>query len=317
AAGVVFPRRTVGTEEGVTFKIAPRKPIETLRREALATAPAPEIASLEGRRAPDLVELVELDPLLHLDVRYATDNNFMGTVFYEEARAFLQRPAAEALKRAHEKLERSGFGLLIHDGYRPWFVTRMFWDGTPAEHHDMVADPSKGSRHNRGCAVDLTLCDPASGAPLRMPSGYDEFSDRANPWYVGGTSEQRWLRDTLRHAMESEGFSVYENEWWHFDFDAWREYPVLNRKFAELGSKEGGRPREPRRTAPPRARARGDRLIRVFRVVRERRPGPGEGRPESRRLAQGEGRRRRAGRDARWRDLLSGDEEQGGRGAGG
>ena len=237
AAGVAFPRRAVGTEEGVTFKIAPLKPVETLRKEALAAAPAPEIAALEGRKRPDLVELVKLDPTLHLDVRYATDNNFMGAVFYEEPRAFLQRPAAEALKRAHEKLRKAGFGLLIHDGYRPWFVTRMFWDGTPAEHHDMVADPSKGSRHNRGCAVDLTLCDPKSGAPLRMPSGYDEFSDRANPWYPGGTSEQRWLRDALRRAMESEGFTVYENEWWHYDFEAWKEYPVLNKKFAELGSK--------------------------------------------------------------------------------
>jgi len=237
AAGVEFPRRDVGTEEGVTFKIRPLKPVETLRKEALAAAPAPEIASLTGKRKPDLVELVQLDPSLHLDVRYATENNFMGAVFYEEPRAFLQRPAAEALKRAHEKLAKAGFGLLIHDGYRPWFVTRMFWDGTPAEHHDMVADPSKGSRHNRGCAVDLTLCDPKSGAPLRMPSGYDEFSDRANPWYFGGTSEQRWLRDTLRHAMEAEGFTVYENEWWHFDFGAWKEYPVLNQRFAELGSK--------------------------------------------------------------------------------
>jgi CubicO group peptidase (beta-lactamase class C family)/D-alanyl-D-alanine dipeptidase len=237
AAGVRFPRRVVGTPEGVTFQIRPLQPIDELRRKALAAAPAPEIVDFKGARAPDLVELVKVDPSLHLDVRYATTNNFMGTPFYDQARAFMQRPAAEALARAGAKLRGRGFGLLIHDGYRPWFVTRMFWDGTPPEHHEMVADPKTGSRHNRGCAVDLTLCDPTSGRPVRMPSGYDEFSDRANPWYVGGTSEQRWLRDQLRFAFESEGFTVYEHEWWHFDFGAWREYPVLNKRFEELGGK--------------------------------------------------------------------------------
>jgi CubicO group peptidase (beta-lactamase class C family)/D-alanyl-D-alanine dipeptidase len=237
AAGVRFPRRVVGTPEGVTFRIQPLKPVEELRKEALAAAPAPEICDPKRFRAPDLVELVKVDPSLRLDIRYASDNNFMGVPFYEQARAFMQRPAAEALARAGKRLKSAGFGLLIHDGYRPWFVTRMFWDGTPPEHHEMVADPSTGSRHNRGCAVDLTLCDPASGRPLRMPSGYDEFSDRANPWYMGGTSEQRWLRDKLRHAFESEGFTVYEHEWWHFDFGAWREYPVLNKRFVELAAK--------------------------------------------------------------------------------
>jgi len=234
AAGVTFPRRVVGTPEGVTFQIRPLKPIDELRSDALAATPAPELSRFKGAREPHLVELVKVDPALHLDVRYATTNNFMGTVFYEQARAFMQDAAAQALKRAHQQLRKEGFGLLIHDGYRPWFVTRMFWDGTPAEHHDMVADPSTGSRHNRGCAVDLTLCDPKTGAALRMPGGYDEFSHRSNPWYPGGTSEQRWLRDTLRHAMESEGFTVYEHEWWHFDFGAWREYPVLNVRFQDL-----------------------------------------------------------------------------------
>jgi len=160
----------------------------------------------------------------------------MGAVFYDSARAFLQKPAADALLRAHRSLAKEGFGLLIHDAYRPWFVTKMFWDGTPEEHHEMVADPAKGSRHNRGCAVDLTLCDLATGAPVRMPSGYDEFSTRANPWYPGGTSEERWLRDLLRRAMEAEGFTVYEHEWWHFDFGEWREYPVMNLRFEEIGA---------------------------------------------------------------------------------
>jgi CubicO group peptidase (beta-lactamase class C family)/D-alanyl-D-alanine dipeptidase len=227
---VVFPRRVVGTPEGVTFQIAPTKPIDELRRDALAAKPPVE----EGKRAPELVDLATLDSTLRFDVRYATTNNFMGTRFYDSARAFLQRPAAEALVRAQKLLAKEGFGLLVHDAYRPWFVTKMFWDGTPIEHHEMVADPSKGSRHNRGCAVDLTLCDLATGKPVRTTSGYDEFSDRANPWYPGGTSEQRWLRDRLRRAMESQGFTVYEHEWWHFDYGSWRDYPVLNLPFEEI-----------------------------------------------------------------------------------
>ena len=142
--------------------------------------------------------------------------------------------AAEALGRAAKTLRAQGFGLVIHDGYRPWFVTKMFWDATPEEFHGFVADPAKGSRHNRGCAVDLTLYDVKTGKPVDMVSGYDEFSDRAFPDYMGGTSRQRWFRDLLRTAMQAEGFSVYEEEWWHFDYKDWNKYPILNKTFEEL-----------------------------------------------------------------------------------
>jgi D-alanyl-D-alanine dipeptidase len=158
----------------------------------------------------------------------------MGTVFYSQPRAFLQRPAAEALVRAHRTLKRLGYGLLIHDGYRPWYVTKMFWDATPSAQRDFVANPATGSRHNRGCAVDLTLYSLATGLPIEMPGTYDEFSDRSHPDYPGGTSLQRWHRDLLRWAMEREGFTVYNVEWWHFDYADWREYPVLNLTFEEL-----------------------------------------------------------------------------------
>jgi D-alanyl-D-alanine dipeptidase len=136
-----------------TFRITPVHPVEELRRQALAAKPPIET----GKRVPDLVELVSLDPTIKLDVRYATTDNFLGTKFYDEAGAFLQRPAAEALVRAHRKLRSQGYGLLIHDAYRPWYVTKMFWDATPADKKDYVASPAEGSRHNRGCAVDLTL----------------------------------------------------------------------------------------------------------------------------------------------------------------
>jgi D-alanyl-D-alanine dipeptidase len=185
-------------------------------------------------RAPDLVELTRLDPALTLDIRYATAGNFLGRPVYSEARAFLQRPAAEALSRARRRLEPQGYGLRIFDGYRPWSVTKVFWDATPADKKAFVADPKQGSRHNRGCAVDLTLFDLATGKEIEMPSPYDDFTERASPGYTGGSSESRAHRDLLRAAMEAEGFTVYENEWWHFDYNDWRLYPIQNRTFAEI-----------------------------------------------------------------------------------
>jgi CubicO group peptidase (beta-lactamase class C family)/D-alanyl-D-alanine dipeptidase len=229
AAGVRFERRPVGLSE--RFRIAPVKSIADLRRESLAAdAPADE-----GEfRQPDLVEISSLDPTIRLDIRYASDDNFLGTAVYTQPRAFLQRPAAEALLRVHRQLKGHGYGLLIHDAYRPWHVTRTFWEATPRAQRMFVADPSKGSRHNRGCAVDLTLYSLADGRPAALPSAYDEFSPRAFPDYPGGTSEERWHRELLREAMESEGFSVNEFEWWHFDYRDWRHYPIMNRSFEEI-----------------------------------------------------------------------------------
>jgi CubicO group peptidase (beta-lactamase class C family)/D-alanyl-D-alanine dipeptidase len=231
AASVVFERRYIDGEDGRTFRIRPERPVEELRREATAANPPPPQGEMN---APDLVELTALDPTIKLDIRYASTNNFLGTPLYTQARAFLQRPAAEAVVRAHRNLGKQGFGLLIHDGYRPWSVTRIFWDATPARHHLFVADPAVGSRHNRGCAVDLTLFERASGAAVTMVGGYDEFSDRSYPDYPGGTSGQRWHRDLLRRVMEDEGFTVYEAEWWHFDFKDWKKYPISNLSFEEL-----------------------------------------------------------------------------------
>jgi len=215
-----------------TFRITPLHPVEELREEALKAQPPHE----SGRfRRPELVELIKLDPTIKLDIRYATDNNFMSTPLYSQARAFLQRPAAQALLRAHRALRKQGYGLLIHDGYRPWFVTKMFWEATPDDKKIFVADPAKGSRHNRGCAVDLTLYDLKTGEAVEMPSGYDEMTKRAYADYPGGTDEQRDRRATLRRAMEKEGFKVNPEEWWHFDYKDWGKYPIMNVKFEDLG----------------------------------------------------------------------------------
>jgi D-alanyl-D-alanine dipeptidase len=216
--------------------IKPVRPVSELRVEALAASPPHEDGTF---RKPELVELTTLDPAIHLDIRYATTNDFLGTPVYTQARAFMQRPAAEALVRALHKLRPLGYGLLIHDAYRPWYVTKIFWDATPPEGKIFVADPSQGSRHNRGCAVDLTLYDPATSKPIEMPGTYDEMSPRSFPDYPGGTSLQRWHRDLLRQAMESEGFTVYEHEWWHFDYNDWHEYPILNIKFEDLHTGQG------------------------------------------------------------------------------
>jgi len=229
-------KRNPDGDSSQSARIEPLHPIDELRSEALTATPPQENGSF---RKPELVELAPLDPSIHLDIRYATSNDFLGTPIYSQARAFLQRPAAEALLRVQQKLKPLGYGLLIHDGYRPWYVTRIFWDATPPEGKIFVADPAQGSRHNRGCAVDLTLYDLASGRPVEMTGTYDEMSPRSFPDYPGGTSLQRWHRDLLRRAMESEGFTVYESEWWHFDYKDWKEYPLLNVAFEKLDSMGG------------------------------------------------------------------------------
>jgi D-alanyl-D-alanine dipeptidase len=228
----VFQRLSLGAEDGGTFQITPLRAPQDLLGEAVAASPPVEQGDF---RASDLVELSTLDSTIALDIRYATTNNFMGEVFYSEPRAFLQRPAAEGLVRAHDWLRDQGYGLLVHDGYRPWYVTKMFWDATPEELRIFVANPANGSRHNRGCAVDLTLYDLETGAPVTMTGGYDEMSPRSFPDYPGGTTRQRWHRELLREAMEAQGFTVYEAEWWHFDYQDWRSYRIGNERFDELG----------------------------------------------------------------------------------
>ena len=131
-------------------------------------------------------------------------------------------------------LQKYGFGLIIYDAYRPWYVTKMFWDATPDHQKMFVADPTKGSRHNRGGAVDLGLYSLETGEVVDMGSDYDEFSIRAFPTYPGGTGEQRERRELLRSLMAGEGFTVYPEEWWHFDYVDWKKYPILNRRFSEL-----------------------------------------------------------------------------------
>ena len=233
AAGAVDAARADATTEPKIFRIEPVQPVAELLPIALAAKPPAEAGDF---RKSDLVDLVTLDPTIRLDIRYATTQNFLGTPVYSQARALLQRPAAQALARVNKALAAQGFGLLVHDAYRPWYVTRLFWDATPADKHEFVADPASGSRHNRGCAVDLTLYTLRDGRPVEMPSLYDEMSKRAYPAYAGGEPEPRRLRDLLRTHMEAEGFTVYPNEWWHFDYREWKHYALQNVRFEEVAT---------------------------------------------------------------------------------
>lgn len=227
------PSTEAPSEAGVAiFRVTPLRPIEELRKEALVAQPPVE--AIAHPATTDLVEIVRLEPGIRLDIRYATTNNFLSVKLYDEPRAFLQRPAAEALVRVHRGLAASGFGLLVHDAYRPWYVTKMMWDATSEQQHEFVADPRKGSRHNRGCAVDLSMYELTTGKAVVMPSLYDEMSPRAHPTYTGGTDEQRRLRDHLRRAMEAEGFTVNPSEWWHFDYKDFKRYAIGNITFDKI-----------------------------------------------------------------------------------
>ena len=223
--------RDIGAEVVEKIRAGVKADTGQLRAAALSATPPAEPAP---KRTFDLVDLSTVDPGIKFDIRYASTNNFIGFPLYERPAAYLQRPAAEALGRVERALAPKGFGLLIHDAYRPWFVTKMFWDATPESAHVFVADPSQGSRHNRGCAVDLTLYDLKSGRAVQMTGRYDEMSPRSYADYVGGTSRQRWLRDLLRAAMEAQGFVVYPEEWWHFDYKDWSDYAIGDATFADL-----------------------------------------------------------------------------------
>jgi D-alanyl-D-alanine dipeptidase len=188
----------------------------------------------ENKREAKLVELIRLDKTIKLDIRYARSDNFVGRPVYTEARAFLQKKAAKALVKVNKKLKKLGFGLVIFDGYRPWSVTKLFWEVTPEAQKIYVADPKSGSRHNRGCAVDLSMYDLKTGNLVDMPSDFDDFSEKAHPDYAGGTEIQTKNRNLLRQMMESEDFTVNKNEWWHFDYKDWKEYGIYDIPFSAV-----------------------------------------------------------------------------------
>ncbi|EGG16932.1 hypothetical protein DFA_07913 [Cavenderia fasciculata] len=181
----------------------------------------------------ELVDLSTLHPTLKIDVKYATSDNFAGVQFYPIAKAFLHRKSAESLVRAHQWLEQWGLGIVVFDAYRPWNVTWAMSESVKQEYRGLyVADPAKGSVHNRGGAADISLYDLKTGQIIQMPGEYDEFSVRSHRSYFGGTTRQRWSKKLLTIAMMNHGFLPYPQEWWHFDFT--ESFPVLNVQFKDL-----------------------------------------------------------------------------------
>ena len=191
-------------------------------------------AKEQSYKANELVEIIKFDPTVKLDIRYATKNNFLGRPVYKLPKAYLQKPVLEALVRVNKEIKKDGYGLFVFDGYRPWSVTKLFWDEIDVSKRKFVADPKTGSIHNRGCAVDLTLYELSSGKEVKMPCEYDTFSEEAYPSYIGGTDEERKKRDFLIGAMKKEGFTVHPNEWWHYDHKDCSLYKVLDIPFETL-----------------------------------------------------------------------------------
>ncbi len=180
----------------------------------------------------ELINLEKFIPGLVLEIRYATTNNFTGQKIYHLARAYARKPVAESLKKIQTDLKKQGLGLKIFDGYRPYSATVMFYE----TYHDTtyVASPYKGSRHNRGCAMDLTIIDLKTGDELPMPTEYDSFKKEAWPATPVADPVIRKNRQTLINAMEKHGFKVNASEWWHFDFIGWQKFAVMDIDFEEL-----------------------------------------------------------------------------------
>jgi len=237
--GVSLAQRDFAGAAVAQFRRAIATDLARLRADSLAARP-PTQPALPAQS--DLVEICAVDPGIAIDMRYASANNFMGVALYDRAAAYLQRPAATALADAQASLRDRGYRLIVLDAYRPWSVTWLFWQAVPPEARQFVADPALGSKHNRGCAVDVALIEIADGTLSEMPSDYDEASGRGSPDYRGSTSRARWHRDLLRRMMEEAGFTVDPHEWWHYDFDDWQSYPVLNMPLALLGSPHDSQP---------------------------------------------------------------------------
>ena len=179
-----------------------------------------------------LVDLGKVIPGIQLDIRYATDNNFTHKQVYSSARAFLRKPAAIALAKVQQELAKQGLGLKVYDAYRPYAATILFYD--LIRDTLFVASPAKGSRHNRGCAVDVSLVDLKTGNELQMPTTFDDFSIRANPFYTDLPAVSIKNREILIEAMKKKGFDVYSSEWWHFDFNGWQLFSLMDLTFEEL-----------------------------------------------------------------------------------
>lgn len=179
-----------------------------------------------------MVNVARYIPDIRVDIRYATRNNFTKRVLYRNPLVLLRRPAAQALKAVQEELRSRGYGLKIFDCYRPYRVTEQMWEIVPDDRY--AADPKKGSGHNRGVAVDLTIIELKTGQEIPMPTGYDDFTENAHYSSIPADPKARVNRAYLRHVMEKHGFVALETEWWHFFLPDYEKYPLMDVTFEQL-----------------------------------------------------------------------------------
>jgi D-alanyl-D-alanine dipeptidase len=192
--------------------------------------------SLASSPEKELVNLEKFVPGIVLDIRYATTNNFTGEKIYNLSRAYARKPVAEALKKAQAEFKKAGVGIKIFDAYRPYKATVKFYE----VYHDTtyVASPYRGSRHNRGCAIDMTIVDLKTGRELKMPTEFDSFKKEAWPTTPVKDPVIKKNRDLIISVMERNGFKVNASEWWHFDFVGWKKYEVMDIDYEELEAKQ-------------------------------------------------------------------------------
>jgi len=183
---------------------------------------------LQVKASPDkqLVEIKKYIPEIILDLRYATTNNFMHRRMYTRAKAYARLPVVKALQQVEAELKMQGLGIKIYDAYRPYSITVNFYEMAPDT--NFVADPRKGSKHNRGCAIDLSLINIKTGKELDMPTGFDSFSRKAGANYMDLPPQQIANRELLKTIMAKYGFRVISTEWWHYDFTGWEKYELLD-----------------------------------------------------------------------------------------
>ncbi|MDF1813245.1 MAG: M15 family metallopeptidase [Verrucomicrobiales bacterium] len=203
------------------------------------------ITAYAAHRADDFVEVTSLNPNIVISLPYATEDNFCDQVLYPVERCFLRRSVAERLDKVQKDLEKEGYGLKIWDGYRPRSVQYKMWAIKPNSNY--VANPRRGSRHNRGAAVDLTLIDFETKQEVKMPTDYDVFSLRAHAYYSNLPKEVLANKRRLQTAMTKHGFQIMKTEWWHFDASGWTRFPLMNRRLGEL-AKEADALKEPAET---------------------------------------------------------------------
>lgn len=215
-------------ENNNDFTVKSTAIVDILKQEAIA-AKMPEQKA--GLLTAELVNILSLDPTIKVEMKYATENNFLNMKMYDEEKAFVDLEMGKSLVQVHKKLAAFGYGLLIWDAYRPWYVTKMFYDALPADDKSLLASPEQGSELNKGRAIDVSLYDLTTGEPIKMISGFDELSLRTFSRFQGGSELNRFQRDLLRFLMEEEGFTGINHEWWHFSYKDIDNYRLLNTPF--------------------------------------------------------------------------------------